>query len=498
MSYDIPPLKDKSLYRSQAFVNGQWIDAKSGKTFDITDPSTGKAIGSMPDMDAHDTEAAIAAAHAALPSFGKITGRERGRMLRKWYDLMIENAGDLARLITWENGKPLAEAMGEVIYAANYFEWFSEEAPRINGETIPSSFADRKIFTIKQPIGVCGLVTPWNWPAGMITRKIGPALAAGCTLVLKSPGETPLTAGALGVLAERAGIPPGVINIITALQNTIKVGEVLTTSPVVKKVSFTGSTRVGKILMKQSSSTLKKLSFELGGNAPFIVFNDADLDSAVEGAISCKFRSSGQTCVCANRIYVQRGIYDTFTSAFTAQVQQFKVGSGKQPGITHGPLIHSAALEKTEQHITDAINKGGRVIAGGHRIPELGANYFQPTVIRDMKNNMLLAHDETFGPVAGIFPFDTEAEIVQLANDTEVGLAGFLYTKDLARAYRVAEAVEVGMMGVNTGLVSDVAMPFGGVKESGFGREGSGHGVDEYLTVKAVTLGGMGRPLETA
>ncbi len=498
MAQDIPPLSDKSLYKNQGYINGTWTNAKSGKTFEVTDPATGKIIGVMPDMGEKDTQTAIDAAAAALPSFRRTTTRDRARILHKWYRLMMENAEDLAKLITWENGKPLYEAMGEVQYAANYFEWFSEEAQRAGGETIPTSFADHRAYTIKQAIGVCGLVTPWNWPAGMITRKIGPALAAGCTVVLKSPGETPLTAGALAVLGERAGVPPGVFNIVTASANTIEVGGLLTSSPTVKKVSFTGSTRVGKILMKQSADTLKKLSFELGGNAPFIVFDDADLDAAVEGAIACKFRSSGQTCVCANRIYVHSKIYDAFAKAFTARVEAFKVGSGHDHGVTHGPLIHDRAIAKTEEHIADAVKKGGKVTAGGQRLPHLGPNFFAPTVICDMKNDMLLAHDETFGPVAGLFRFDTEAEIMELANDTEVGLASFFYSKDIQRCYRIAEALEAGMVGVNTGLISDVAGPFGGVKESGFGREGSQHGIDEYMIVKSVTLGGMDQPLSVS
>jgi len=496
MSHTVPPLRNKSLFRDQAYVNGRWVSAQSGKTFEVTDPASGKVIGTMPDMNKDDVQKAIDAAAAALPSFRKTTGRERARMLRKWYELMMENSDDLATLITWENGKPLAEAKGEVEYAANYFEWFSEEAPRAYGDTIAASTADHRVFTVKEPIGVCGLITPWNWPAGMVTRKIGPAFAAGCTIVLKSPGETPLTSAALAELAHRAGIPPGVVNVVSALENTAEVGAILTSSPTVDKVSFTGSTRVGKILMAQAASTLKKVSFELGGNAPFIIFDDADLDIAVEGAVASKFRSSGQTCVCANRIYVQRGIYDAFAKAFTAKVNNFKVGSGFANGITHGPLIHDRAMSKVEEIIDDAVKKGGKILVGGHKIPGLGPNFFEPTVIRDMKNDMMLAHDEVFGPVAGLFPFDTEAEVMRLANDTEVGLAGYFYSQDIQRCYRVAETLEVGMVGVNTGLVSDVAMPFGGVKESGFGREGSKYGIEEYLTVKSVTFGGMNKPLE--
>lgn len=496
MSLNVPPLKDKTLLRSQTYVNGKWVNAKSGKTFEVTDPASNEVISTMPDMSKDDVQDAIDAAAAALPSWRKVSPRERGRLLKKLYSVMIDNVEDLAMLITWENGKPLAEARNEATYAASHFEWFSEEAPRIYGDTISASIGGNRIYTVKEPIGVCGLIAPWNWPAGMITRKIGPALAAGCTVVVKSPGETPLTAAALAELIDRVGFPPGVFNLVSALHNTVEVGGALTSSDAVKKISFTGSTRVGKLLMKQSSSTLKKLSFELGGNAPFIVFDDADLDLAVAGAVACKFRSSGQTCVCANRIYVQRSIYDAFARAFTAKVEQFKVGPGYEDGVTHGPLIHDRAIAKAQEHIQDAVTKGGKILTGGNKIPELGANFHQLTVIRDMTSDMLLAQEETFGPVAGLFPFDTEAEVVKLSNDTEMGLAGFFYSNDIHRCYRVAEAIQVGMIGVNTGIVSDVAMPFGGLKESGFGREGSKYGIEEYLTIKSVTLGGMDEPLQ--
>ncbi|KAF2501336.1 succinic semialdehyde dehydrogenase [Lophium mytilinum] len=498
MAHNVPELNDKSLLKSQTYVNGEWINAKSGKTFEVTDPSSGKVIGTMPEMDKSDTEAAIAAAAAALPSFRKTTGRERAKMLRKWYQLMVDNADDLAKLITWENGKPFADAKGEVTYAANFFEWFSEEAPRVYGDTIPASIPGNRVFTIKEPVGVCGLITPWNFPAAMITRKIGPALAAGCTIVAKSPGETPLTAAALAELGHRAGIPKGVINFVTALANTPEVGSAITASETVRKVSFTGSTGVGKLLMKQSADTLKKLSFELGGNAPFIVFEDADLEVAVNGAVASKFRSSGQTCVCANRIYVHAAIYDSFATKLAEKVKAFKVGGGYGEGITHGPLIHERAIDKVEQHVQDAVSHGGKVLVGGQKIPDLGSNFFQPTVIRDMTSDMKLASEETFGPVAGLFKFETEADVVRLANEADVGLAGYFFSKDLQRVYRVAEALEVGMVGVNTGLISDPASPFGGVKFSGFGREGSRYGIDEYMTTKMVTLGGMGGPLQGA
>ncbi|KAL8934581.1 MAG: hypothetical protein Q9211_005151 [Gyalolechia sp. 1 TL-2023] len=492
----IPPLNDKSLFKQECYVNGEWVKAKSGKTFEVKDPGTGKLIGTCPECSEEDTEEAVDFAAAALPSFRKTTGRERARMLRKWYQLMMENAEDIAKLITWENGKPFNDAKGEANYAASFFEWFSEEAPRTDGNTIPATVPGNRVFTIKEPVGVCGLITPWNFPAAMITRKIGPALAAGCTVVAKSPGETPFTSLALAELAHRAGIPNGVVNFVTALENTAEVGSALTSNPTVRKISFTGSTGVGRLLMKQSADTLKKLSFELGGNAPFIVFNDADLDVAVNGAIACKFRSSGQTCVCANRIYVQKGIYDRFASALTEKVREFKVGGGYDEGVTHGPLIHDRAVSKVNAHVRDAEKKGGKILIGGQKMPDLGSNFFQPTVITGMTIDMQLASEETFGPVAGLFPFETEAEVVAMANKAEVGLAGYFYSKDLQRAYRVAEALEVGMVGINTGLISDPAAPFGGVKYSGFGREGSRDGISEYQITKMITMGGMGEPLQ--
>ena len=492
-----PKLKDHSLLIQQAFVNGNFVDAASSETFDIHDPGTGKKIGSCPEFNQDDTKKAIAAATEAFQSFKKTLPRERATLLRKWYNLMMENAEDLATLITWENGKPFNDAKGEVTYAANFFQWFSEEAPRVSGDTIAASIPGNRIMTLKQPVGVCGLITPWNFPAAMITRKIGPAIAAGCTVVAKSPGETPLTANALAELSRRAGFPPGVINIVTALKNTAEVGSTFTSDPRIKKVSFTGSTNVGKLLMKQSSSTLKKLSFELGGNAPFIVFDDCpDLDVAVAGAIACKFRSSGQTCVCANRLYIQEGIYDEFAQKLAEKVGNFKVGYGFDDGVTHGPVIHERAVGKVDAHVKDAEKKGGKVILGGKKLEDLGSNFYAPTVITGVTNDMAIAHEETFGPVAGLFPFKTEKEVVALANDTEVGLAGYFYSRDVGRIYRVAEAIECGMIGVNTGLISDVASPFGGVKESGFGREGSKYGIDEYMTIKSVTIGGISNDLQ--
>ncbi|MCJ1481351.1 succinate semialdehyde dehydrogenase NADP+ linked [Schaereria dolodes] len=495
-TYRYRQLNDQSLFKRECYVNGEWVKAKSGKNFEVYDPSSGKLIGTCPEFSKEDTDNAIRVAAEAWPSFRKTTGRERGRMLRKWYQLMTDNAEDLAKLITWENGKPLADAKGEVAYAASFFEWFSEEAPRNYGDTIEATIPGNRVFTVKEPVGVCGLITPWNFPAAMVTRKIGPALAAGCTVVAKSPGETPFTSLALAELAHRAGIPKGVVNFISALNNTVEVGEALTTSAIVRKVSFTGSTGVGRILMKQSSDTLKKLSFELGGNAPFIVFDDADLESAVTGAVACKFRSSGQTCVCANRIYIQKGIYDEFASKFAEKVKTFKVGGGYDEGVTHGPLIHDRAVSKVIAHVQDAEKKGAKVIVGGHKMEELGVNFFEPTVLTEMKMNMQLAGEETFGPVAGLFSFENEKEVIEMANQVDVGLAGYFYSKDLQRVYRVAEALEVGMVGVNTGIISDPAAPFGGVKNSGFGREGSKYGVSEYQITKMVTLGGMGQSLQ--
>lgn len=495
--HTVPKLKDPSLFIEKGYVNGEYATASSGQTFEVHDPSTGKLIGTCPEFSRDDVTKAIDAAEEAFVTFKKTLPRERATMLRKWYNLMQENAEDLATLITWENGKPLADAKGEVAYAANFFNWFSEEAPRMYGDTIPASVPGNRVMTLRQPVGVCGLITPWNFPAAMITRKIGPALAAGCTVVAKSPGETPFTANALAELSRRAGIPKGVVNFVTALKNTPEVGELLTTDPRIKKVSFTGSTNVGKLLMKQASSTLKKLSFELGGNAPFIIFDDCpDLDAAVAGAIACKFRSSGQTCVCANRIYVQKGIYDEFAKNFTEKVKNFHVGQGFDEGVTHGPVIHDRAVDKVQQHIDDATKKGAKITVGGQKLPDLGSNFYAPTVLTGVTNEMQIASEETFGPVAPLFPFDTEKEVVGLANSAPVGLAGYFFSRDVGRIYRVAEALEVGMIGVNTGLISDPASPFGGVKESGFGREGSKYGIDEYTTIKSITIGGIQNELQ--
>ncbi|SPJ82315.1 probable UGA2 - succinate semialdehyde dehydrogenase [Fusarium torulosum] len=482
-------LSDPTLLKTSCYVNGQWVAAKSGKVFSVENPSTLEKVATCPEFDAQDTEAAIAAADVAYKAYRKTPARQRARLLRRWYDLMVENAEDIARLITLENGKPLADGRTEAAYAANFFEWFSEEAPRIYGETIEASNPSCRLATIKQPVGVCGLIAPWNFPAAMITRKAGPALAAGCTVVVKAPAEAPLTALALAELAHRAGIPAGVVNIITALDNTSEVGKILTTHPVVKKVSFTGSTGVGRILMNQSSSTIKKLSFELGGNAPFIVFEDADLDKAVKGLIASKFRNSGQTCVCANRILVHRSIYDKFVQMVLNVVKTFIVGDGFGENTTHGPLIHGRAVSKVVEHVEDAISKGAKLVYGGQRLPHLGPNYFDLTILTDMKPGMKLCSEETFGPVAAFFVFDTEQEAVNIANDSEVGLGGYFFSNNVNRCYRVAEALEVGMVGVNSGVLSDPVAPFGGVKQSGFGREGSKYGIDEFTVTKMVMTG---------
>ncbi|KAK7416421.1 succinate semialdehyde dehydrogenase NADP+ linked [Neonectria punicea] len=482
-------LDDPTLLKEACYVNGQWVDAKSGKVFGVENPSTQDELAKCPEFDAQDTEAAIEAAAAAFVTYRKTPARQRARLLRRWYDLMMEHADDLARLITLENGKPLAEAKGEVTYAANFFEWFSEEAPRIYGETIEASNPLCRLVTLKQPVGVCGLIAPWNFPAAMITRKVGPALAAGCTVVVKAPAEAPFTALAIAELAHRAGIPAGVVNIITALDNTAEVGKVMTTHPDVRKVSFTGSTGVGKILMSQSSSTIKKLSFELGGNAPFIVFEDANLETAVTGLIASKFRNSGQTCVCANRILVHRSVYDKFVQMVLDVVRTFTIGDGFAEKTTHGPLIHSRAVAKVEEHVQDAVAKGARVLHGGQRLPHLGPNFFGLTILTDMKPGMKICTEETFGPVGAFFAFDTEEEAIAIANDTEVGLGGYFFSKDVNRCWRVAEALEVGMVGVNIGVLSDPAAPFGGIKQSGFGREGSSYGIDEFTITKMVMTG---------
>jgi succinate-semialdehyde dehydrogenase / glutarate-semialdehyde dehydrogenase len=481
-------LKDPSLLRQQAFLNGQWCDADEGSSFAVTNPATGDTIGSVPNMGAAETRRAIAAANAAWPAWRTKTAKERSAILRKWNDLMLANADDLALIMTVEQGKPLAEAKGEIAYAASFIEWFAEEAKRVAGDTLASPWADRRIVVLKESIGVCAAITPWNFPAAMITRKVGPALAAGCPMVVKPAEATPYSALALAVLAERAGVPAGVFSVLTGDARAI--GGEMTSNPTVRKLSFTGSTEVGRLLMQQSAVTVKKLSLELGGNAPFIVFDDADLDAAVEGAIVSKYRNAGQTCVCANRLYVQDGVYDAFADKLVAAVKKLKVGNGVEPGVTQGPLIDADAVKKVEQHIADAQAKGGRVLTGGKR-HALGHTFFEPTVIAGVTSEMRVAKEETFGPLAPLFRFKTDAEAIAMANDTEFGLASYFYSRDIGRIWRVAEGLESGMVGINTGLISNEVAPFGGVKQSGLGREGSKYGMDDYLVIKYLCMGGI-------
>ncbi|GGE61822.1 NADP-dependent succinate-semialdehyde dehydrogenase [Massilia psychrophila] len=481
-------LKDPSLLRQQSYINGEWCDADDASTITVTNPATGESIGTVPHMGAVETKRAIDAANAAWPAWRKTTAKERSLILRKWNDLMLENADDLALIMTAEQGKPLPEAKGEVAYAASFFEWFGEQAKRIEGDTLQSPWLDRRTVVTREPIGVCAAITPWNFPAAMITRKVGPALAAGCPIVVKPAELTPFSAIALAVLAERAGVPKGVFSVITGDSKSI--GLEMTSNPIVRKVSFTGSTQVGRLLMAQSAPTIKKLSLELGGNAPFIVFDDADIDAAVEGAIASKYRNAGQTCVCANRLYVQDGVYDQFADKLVAAVAKLKVGNGQQAGVTQGPLIEEKAVVKVEQHIADALSKGARLIAGGKR-HALGHSFFQPTILADVDASMLVATEETFGPLAPLFRFKTEAEVIAMANDTEFGLAAYFYSRDIGRVWRVAEALESGMVGVNTGLISNEIAPFGGVKQSGLGREGSKYGMDDYLVMKYICMGGI-------
>jgi succinate-semialdehyde dehydrogenase/glutarate-semialdehyde dehydrogenase len=481
-------LKDPTLLRQQAYINGQWSDADNGATLAVTNPATGEQLGTIPLMGAAETKRAISAANAAWPAWRKKSARERAIILRKWNDLILENTEDLAQLMTAEQGKPLAESRGEVAYGASFIEWFGEEAKRVAGETLASPWQDRRLLVTKEPIGVCAAITPWNFPIAMITRKAGPALAAGCPMVLKPAEATPYCALALAVLAERAGVPAGVFSVVTGTPKDI--GAEMTSNPTVRKLTFTGSTAVGRLLMEQSAKTIKKLSLELGGNAPFIVFDDADLDAAVEGALASKYRNAGQTCVCANRIYVQDGVYEQFAEKLVAAVGKLKVGNGVEPGVTQGPLIDEKAVQKVEQHVADALAKGGRLLTGGKR-HELGHSFFQPTVIADVSNDMIVATEETFGPLAPLFRFKTDEEAIALANDTEFGLASYFYSRDIGRIWRVAEGLESGMVGVNTGLISNEIAPFGGVKQSGLGREGSHYGLDEFLVIKYICLGGI-------
>ena len=478
-------LKDPSLLKTDALINGQWV--AGGGRFEVSDPATGHKLADVANLGAKDAEAAIAAANAAWPAWKNKTAKERSILLRKWFDLLIANTEDLARLMTAENGKPMAESRGEVAYGASFVEWFAEEAKRVNGETLPQFDNNRRLMVIRQPIGVCAAITPWNFPLAMITRKVAPAIAAGCPVIIKPAEQTPLTALAAAELALRAGIPAGVINIVTAdANNSIAIGKVLCASDVVRHISFTGSTEVGRILMAQSSPTVKKMSLELGGNAPFIVFDDADIDSAVEGAFASKYRNAGQTCVCSNRIYVQEGVYEQFAQKFAAKVATAKVGNGFEDGVNQGPLIEPSAIEKVERHVQDAIAKGARVLTGGNR---LSGQFFEPTVVADATADMVCATEETFGPFAPIFKFKTEQEAIDAANNTIFGLASYFYSRDVGRIFRVSEALEYGMVGINVGILTTEHVPFGGVKQSGLGREGSHHGIDDYVEIKYLCLG---------
>ena len=483
------PLKDPGLFRQANLVGGQWITAASGKTLTVRNPSTGEVVGTVPSLSAAETRAAFLREHRAPRALGGMRGLDRSALIRKLNDLMLANADDLAVIMTAEQGKPLAESKGEIVYAASFLEWFAEEGKRVYGDTIPQNAKGRRILVTKEPVGVFTAITPWNFPAAMITRKLGPGWAAGCTGVVRPASQTPFSALAIGVLAERAGFPAGVCNVVTGASGDMS--DELTQNPLVRKVTFTGSTEVGRILMQKAAGTIKRTSMELGGNAPFIVFDDADLDAAVAGAIVSKYRNAGQTCVCANRVLVQEGIYDAFAAKLKAAVEAMKVGDGMEPGVVIGPLINADGVKKAEQHVSDAIAKGAKVLTGGHR-HQKGGNFYEPTVLVDVPREAVIFNEETFAPVAPLFKFRTEEEAVKLANDTPFGLAAYFYTRDLGRAVRVSEALEYGMVGVNEGLISTEVAPFGGMKESGVGREGSKYGIEEYLEVKYVALGGIG------
>lgn len=479
-------LNDHKLFRQQAFIQGEWRDANNQQTIDVTNPANGQLLGTVPKMGADETRAAIEAANQALPAWRALTAKERAVILRRWFDLMMANQDDLAKLMTLEQGKPLAEAKGEIAYAASFIEWFAEEGKRIYGDTIPGHQADKRLIVIKQPIGVTAAITPWNFPAAMITRKAGPALAAGCTMVLKPASQTPFSALALAELAQRAGIPAGVFNVVTG--SASEVGNELTGNALVRKLSFTGSTEIGRQLMQQCAKDIKKVSLELGGNAPFIVFDDADLDKAVEGALASKFRNAGQTCVCANRLYVQDGVYDAFAEKLQAAVEKLTLGDGLAQGVTTGPLIDAKAVAKVKEHIEDALSKGARIITGG-KPHDLGGNFFQPTILVNVPSSAKVAKEETFGPLAPLFRFKDEADVIAQANDTEFGLAAYFYARDLSRVFRVGEALEYGIVGINTGIISNEVAPFGGIKASGLGREGSKYGIEDYLEIKYMCIG---------
>ena len=479
-------LKDKSLLKTEAYINGKWLMAKTGKTFPVLNPSTGEVIVEVPDMGVEDLKEAIDGAYRAQKIWAAKTGKERSEILKKWHRLMIENADDLAMILTAEMGKPLAEAKGEIVYGASFIEWFAEEAKRVYGETIPGHQSDKRIVVIKQPVGVVASITPWNFPNAMITRKAGPALASGCTFVAKPAAETPLSGLVMVELAERAGVPPGVFSMITS-ERSSNIGKEMCSNPKIRKLTFTGSTEVGRILMKQGSENILKMSMELGGNAPFIVFDDADIDAAIEGAMISKYRNNGQTCVCANRIYVQEGIYDEFSAKLATAVNKMKVGDGFGDGVSVGPLISEAAVEKVENHISDAVNKGAKLLSGGKK-HNLGGTYFEPTVLADVNRSMKITQEETFGPVAPLFKFSNEEDVIEQANDTIFGLASYFYARDLSRVWRVAESLEYGMVGINTGLISTEVAPFGGVKQSGLGREGSHHGMEDFIELKYLCI----------
>ena len=481
-------LDDTSLLRQEACIGGDWVSADSGETIAVTDPASGEVLGTVPNMGGAETRRAIEAAEVAFLDWRAKTAKERAVIIRRWYELLIENADDLALIMTHEQGKPLAEAKDEIIYAASFLEWFAEEGKRIYGDVIPPHATDKRIIVTKEPIGVVGAITPWNFPAAMITRKAGPALAAGCTIVCKPASATPFSALALAVLAERAGVPAGVLNVITG--SALEIGGELTSNPVVRKITFTGTTEVGKKLLVQAAATVKKVSMELGGNAPFIVFDDADLDAAVEGAIMSKYRNSGQTCVCANRLYVQAGVYDAFLEKLKTEVEKLKVGPGLEKGVTQGPLIDMAAVEKVEAHLADALEKGARLVTGGQR-HALGGTFYEPTIIADATQDMQVTREETFGPLAPVIRFETEEEAISLANDTEFGLAAYFYARDIGRIWRVGEGIEAGIIGINTGIISTEVAPFGGVKQSGIGREGSYQGIEEYVETKYLCFGGI-------